>query len=1300
MFRRFGWRQEGGDSLLSPGGVLCRADIILMLGVRKLARALIRTDASDDARPQDENFSSALDRAAASGEFDDFQTPPSTSASDDEGQGQGLGRGEDGDDVYTRAESIHGRAYGTSRQRDDHQNVHDTVGADIESPSRRRRHHQRTGSGTSVGAMDGKFVLDGIANLSRSIMSSTTESCRSLSYALISPRNTLASFSHSATVSSPGGHGSPAPNSLLSKYNLELKSPRKTVMKTNLYEPPDLDKALAHMEGFRPHMHSETWSARRVHAGLSVAESITEKLLRFPPHLFSIAHQMQGVFSVGVCFWFIILRDYFFVFVAFTLVSIPFFRLAAVSNYRAETSGERLNSLSRASLGAMLLWGDAKAKTDAVTDVDKNNALSIVCLDAINMLALLAVTVYHYFKKIRVTRRVDMNTFTIDDYTVQIHSGLPEDATEERVRAHFERVLLCAKDSDVRDEPPRQMEMEEAVYEVTFGRDVGPVMKLRRRLLALEAKHDWLEWLVLRAKKILGEEDIKADEEGGRRGGGGVANAVNLLSKKNRTNNKTKFGTTLVQTAMDGEQQENNGDAEDGYSSAKEEVEEDAPGGHGSRKKNGNGGVSPARERWNKAVRQFQLENKNRSVMTMWSLALAGARDTTRSMKERAEEAAKAAKRSDKLGLTRCGTFDNTNSDKPAGKAVGAAVSYRAEDYNLDILREKLRLNLLAREETADTIAAFAQKGYPIVNAWVTFSEEKHKIKVLGALKDDACLFEGKHRIVVKEAKDPSDVLWENLSYPKKTMWKRQLRSMFMTLMLILITAAAVSAAKTQIRLLPPKVLCEDLGAGGVYLDCPAIWDLEASSGSGGVAGQLHPARQNILPFIEQDATAHTCKSFMKKGKFVGDMSGYKGVYSTANVTSSSLPSNVGGVWNGGFDSASEVDECAAHACYGCYCKKRGYFNYRNDVDGLGSFCDEFWSNEVLAQVFWIGGVMVSSGMNIVIKLASIMLSKMERPHSITFQEVSISWKMMLALVINTALVPLMIGADIPQMRLLPFLFKGDYPGVTSEWYAEVGNGLVQVAFINAFAFPLSCLGKVWRWQIRNWFLTPRVKTQRQLNQLYRPPKFLLSERYGPFLAAIVYSVMFSSGMPVLYVVLVVWCAVQIAVDRLTLFRYCATPSRYTGKLAALLLHVVPVTVLLHFAIATYIFGERSLPSWLLKGGVGAKYTTPGSTTEEVVDAQWDVYARLTRVNGLIPAVGLISSGALMAVSYSVLAAKYSRRMMKGGVSSDSLSAEGCPPVIEAIARGELTGLTSYSITVNPDYKHLFPPGDEVSEGL
>ena len=53
-------------------------------------------------------------------------------------------------------------------------------------------------------------------------------------------------------------------------------------------------------------------------------------------------------------------------------------------------------------------------------------------------------------------------------------------------------------------------------------------------------------------------------------------------------------------------------------------------------------------------------------------------------------------------------------------------------------------------------------------------------------------------------------------------------------------------------------------------------------------------------------------------------------------------------------------------------------------------------------------------------------------------------------------------------------------------------------------------------------------------------------------------------------------------------------------------------------------------------------------------------------------------------------------------LAARSMDLEGCPPLPEVIARGRLTGMSSYKITANPDYKHLFDADgtDEVSEAL
>lgn len=1189
------------------------------------------------------------------------------------------------------------------------------------------------------------------------------------------------------------------------------------------------------MHSFQPHLSmNESEGLRQTQATTTAGESsftsgVTGKKLSLKLGM----GEMASMFSGGVVFWFIVLRDFFFIFLAFTLVSAYTFNFAAFANREAGTSEDVMGGISRASLGAILLWGDEKSKAGTVTDSDRTKALVMVSLDTLLMLVLMAVSLFHHVRKRVVALEVDVKTVTVDDYSVKV-TGLPPDVTGDQVRWHFEHT--CG-----------------SVHEVTFGRDIGDVMALRQRLLHLEGRHDWLEWLVLRAKEILGEDSGDDDFELKATNADNDSNtsADNLVDEKDYP--AVTFAAIIPPPDSDpnpaaapaAADDDDDDDAIDAWATlptadvAPIRPPRASPPVAGwkldagrwrpsaipatapvlpplpplqlpdapvlvdatTAADKGDASVdnlnlrsarlsshrilaleninvdanlvesvhidvesqifplSPGKTRWRRAFNAVKP-----TKVDAWMTTVSEARDRSRSMNERAFSAARAARKAHKIT-----SMSRRKGMIQTSKSVGAVNNYRAKDYNLDRLRAKVQTSLLERQETADAIAACTLKGYRIVNAWVTFSEEQSCVNCIDAVNGsnkrvreetgiaggiagiaggiaeiaggiarnsggiaggvarnsgtariiptgrfskrpsetlgvDVCSFEGTHRLDVKQAKQaPSDVLWENLSYPVSTMWKRKLRSVAATVILILINAAIISGAKTQIRRLPAKLLCIDTGAGGKHLDCPAIWNLANSSS---VAGE-DTARLDISPFVATDATALTCRPFMGNGRFLGNMTSYNGFYTNKNasVVAAFRASTAAGsrkLWDGGFDPISNVDECAAHVCYGCYCSEKGYWDYDNNADGLGDFCKEYWDNEILRQIILAFGIMVSSAMNIVLKELNVVLSKMEHDHSHTKQEFSIAARMMVSLTINSALLPMLMAADITELRRVPFLFKGDFSEVNAQWYSEVGNLVVQVAAVNAVTFPLSCLSKVWLWKLKIYFFSPYIRTQQQLNQLYRPPRFLLSERYGPFLAAMVYTIVFSSGMPILYMVLMLWCALQMAVDRVTLLHYCASPPRYTGKLAALLIHMVPVAVLLHFGVATYVFGERSLPSFTLAGGVSGKWFEGGNVPvtgnqTQIVDRgltdddQWDLSARIARVNGIVPTVAMVATAMAMGAAYGCLARKR---------QPEEMEAEGCPPVREAIALGLLSGPASYSITQNPEYQHLFPPGHPVSEGL
>lgn len=980
---------------------------------------------------------------------------------------------------------------------------------------------------------------------------------------------------------SPGKSGKKRPKRTLT-------TPRKGEVKQNLYEPPNLEKALARMRRLQPHEETDD------------PEKPTKKL-----PLWMKEEEMQGKFSEGIVFWFKLMRDHLLMFFIFTILSFWAFNQMRVSNEEANPSYERLGALGRVTLAAIMIWSeDTQRKGETVSNTDKDATFGIIVLDALMMFALLFVTGYHHMKKEQVKEEVDDATISLDDYSVVIESGLPSDVTEERIRAHFEKFG--------------------EVHEVVLGKDLLEVMNLRKRLIALEANHEMLEWMLKRANKLLGIVEMD-------------------------TSNMTQ-----------------------------EEI---------------------AVARWKKLTRRVKKEiDKREGRVDVFFAALEKARDDSLSIEDRAAAAADAASKNPRFA----GGKDN----------AGAAASKDPSNYNPAVIKQKIEQSLKDREELEDEIAACVEEGYPVVTAWVAFEEEdscvecvqavraskkrerKIKAKKLVGLEEtdglpgeyDVRTFEGENKLEISTAPPPSDILWENLHYSMDTFWKREMRSNVIMWGFLIINVFAIAGAKITSVTLPPVIpVCDDVDNGGSFLQCPKLWNLDSDTAA--VASQ---ARIDIMPFVKQEKSASNCEDFLEYDQFIGNMTKYANWYDGTSVAAGAPTTaaevatfragieTAGAAWTGGFDQATHMDECAAQICYSCYCKK-------NTAD---EFCKEHNENEAERTLILIGAICVSATANLIIKELAIRLSFFERPHSTTARELGIAEKMTVALMVNMCLLPLLMTTQLA----IPS-WPGKFDDTSSGWYNDFGNTLVQIALINSISFPFTLLSPVIIWRMLVYFLTPSVKSQRQLNELWTPPPFLLSERYGQMNAAFLYTIIFSSGMPLLYVGHFVKIALDIVIDRIMLFRACVQPPRYTGKLAAQFLYIVPIGIILHFLFAVYMCGERDLPSRTLPAGVFGKWAGGPNQAVAERDDQFDFSARLKRVNGLFPFVCAMVTAGLVFIATIVLQVR--KRKKKG-----QMEAEGCPPLSEAKAKKLITDLTSYRITDNPVYQHLFPPGEEVSEGL
>ena len=241
-----------------------------------------------------------------------------------------------------------------------------------------------------------------------------------------------------------------------------------------LYEPPNREKAVKFM---RKHQPRDPTNLDKDGNPCS-----------YP--IFTDDTKMATLFGDGISFWFVLLRYYVAVFIGITVLCSFFWNTARENNENNGTSSYTLSVFARASLGAMLHYGHDRAKANAVTDVDRDNALAIVVFDAIIMFIISFMIVYMYTQKRRYKEKNDQSTITLDDYTVKVY-GLPEDTTEEKVREHFAR--------------------HGELHDVTFGRKTQRLIKLRRSMLDLEARRDYLEFILERACELLGEMSARTE---------------------------------------------------------------------------------------------------------------------------------------------------------------------------------------------------------------------------------------------------------------------------------------------------------------------------------------------------------------------------------------------------------------------------------------------------------------------------------------------------------------------------------------------------------------------------------------------------------------------------------------------------------------------------------------------------------------------------------------------------------------------------------------------------------------------
>jgi hypothetical protein len=416
-----------------------------------------------------------------------------------------------------------------------------------------------------------------------------------------------------------------------------------------------------------------------------------------------------------------------------------------------------------------------------------------------------------------------------------------------------------------------------------------------------------------------------------------------------------------------------------------------------------------------------------------------------------------------------------------------------------------------------------------------------------------------------------------------------------------------------------------------------------------------------------------------------------------------------------------------------------------NNVTGLGStcFCRKYTVDPDVAVDIYescagyllysaqkLGAVLLSSFMILLIngiynKVVQCM-AHLERHHAIDSMQSSISFRAMLGQFCNTGLVYLLVNANLQgnaffenynavQSSAGQILSNlSGYSDFTPKWYAEVGNAITLTLLMLAFSPHVFPIITYLRFHIRvncRCCLTSAA-TQAELNQKFHPPQFHYMTRYAQISVSILICMMYSTGIPFLYVVAAITCFTFYWVDKAMFCWLYGKPPQYDPTINQSYSAVLGYALVIHVAFGTWMLGNKSILA-----------SSVGDNTEYVVQTMSDgtfslrsdiAEAALTAINAydirehllqahvlpLFTLMVFLIFGTLLSFVWNLVGGIIRRvwNFITCGRCCDAKVVYLKAPLEDVRDNIALWGITSYNIFENPIYQMLFSTDEEYAK--
>ena len=152
---------------------------------------------------------------------------------------------------------------------------------------------------------------------------------------------------------------------------------------------------------------------------------------------------------------------------------------------------------------------------------------------------------------------------------------------------------------------------------------------------------------------------------------------------------------------------------------------------------------------------------------------------------------------------------------------------------------------------------------------------------------------------------------------------------------------------------------------------------------------------------------------------------------------------------------------------------------------------------------------------------------------------------------------------------------QGKYSDFTANWYADVGVAITITMIIYVFSPHIAPLGRYCRFNCK----TRSGSTQALLNSKYVGPDFHHSIRYPQISVVIFVSMAYSTGIPILYLIIAATAFTFYWVDKYLFTRWYRTPPQYDAQISLQFSSYLPYAAILHLMFGIWMIANRRMLS-------------------------------------------------------------------------------------------------------------------------